>query len=77
MKEIIYKCDICKETFKKDQLKTIKTLALSCTSDEDGKPIKEHIKKIEIELCDNCIKDSISLRVGYRGEELRIRKDGK
>lgn len=72
MQEIKYYCDLCGNQLMSKNPKTYELLVWTNCDWTEGRLTKDHLQKISVELCMDCLKKAIPLKCGFRGQDLRI-----
>lgn len=69
-----YLCDLCGKEIDKSQ--TDRTLFVTTNCDwTEGRPCKEHIERVEIDICDECLIKSLRIQADFQGSNIRFKED--
>ena len=75
MKVESYKCDVCRKTMDKGQLRFLLLPVKTQCNWTDGMPEAEHIEFVNVDVCEKCLEMATNLRADFQGSNLRIEYD--
>lgn len=65
-------CDLCGKLIESKKPTSYELFVWTNCEWTEGRAMPEHLEKLSVELCADCLKKAIPLKCGFRGQDLRI-----